>query len=168
MSSGRDLWRDRCLPMFVVSIHTSVADMWQKVAGIFTFGGKHQIWYMRVLMYAESIKIGRQAVKSTEPFHFGVCFWHILLLIKSYFLCLPCMSVQFHMYFSIRMYIVMSLYPQRYICKCIYTHMYSRHAIGRSWVRVPPGVGYFPSNVGCFKKTFSSRKWVLFTVHHYG
>ena len=32
---------------------SSVADMWQKIAGIFTSGGKHQIWYIRVLMYAE-------------------------------------------------------------------------------------------------------------------
>ena len=62
----------------------SVADMWQKVAGIFTSGGKYQIWYIRVLMYAESKKIGRQAVKSTEPFHIGVCLWHISFLIKLY------------------------------------------------------------------------------------
>ena len=39
--------------------------MWQKMAGIFTSGGKYQIWYIGVLMYAESKKIGRQGVKST-------------------------------------------------------------------------------------------------------
>ena len=41
-------------------------------------------------------------------------------------------------------YVMMSLYQQKYICVCIYTHMYTRHVIGRSWVRVPPGVSYFP------------------------
>ena len=74
------------------------------------------------------------------------------------------MSVQFHVYISKEMYEMMSLYPQRYICVCIYTHIYIRHVIGRSWVRVPPGVGYFPENFYCFKKTFSSWKWVLFPV----
>ena len=39
----------------------------------FTSGGKHQIWHIRVLRYAESNKIGRQAVKLTKPFHFSGC-----------------------------------------------------------------------------------------------
>ena len=44
-------------PLFIyIHMTISVADMWQKVAGIFTSGGKHQIWYVRVLGYAESKK----------------------------------------------------------------------------------------------------------------
>ena len=60
----------------------SVADMWQKVAGIFTSDGKRQMLYIGILRYAESKKIGRQALNSAEPFHFGVCVRRISLLIK--------------------------------------------------------------------------------------
>ena len=32
-------------------------------------------------MYTESKNIRRQAAKLTEPFHFGGCLWHILVII---------------------------------------------------------------------------------------
>ena len=53
------------------------------------------------------------------------------------------MFVQFYVYISKHMYVMMSLYAQKYTCVCIYTHMYTRHVVERSQVRVPPGVSYF-------------------------
>ena len=50
------------------------------------------------------------------------------------------------------------------ICVCINIHIDSRYISGRLWVRVPPGVSYFPKSFDCFKKTFS-WKWVLFPSH---
>ena len=139
--------------------------MWQKVAGIFTFGGKHHIWYIRVLRYAESKnQIGRQEEKPTGPFYFWGLFItyimsHQILLFRVRIACLSifmCIWIT-----NVCNYITIT---HTDICVCINIHMHTRCVIGRSWVRVPPGVSYFPGNFDCFKKTFS-WKWVLFPLH---
>ena len=72
----------------------SEADMWQKVAGIFTSGGKHQIWYIRVLRYAES-KTNREASSEISE---TLSFWGLFMTyITSYQIillgvCLACLS----------------------------------------------------------------------------
>ena len=68
------------------------------------------------------------------------------------------MFVQF-MCILAKMNVMMSLYAEIYMCMPLY-----KYVIGRSWVRVPPGVRYFPESFDGFKKTFSSWKYVLFPV----
>ena len=63
--------------------------MWWKVAGIFTFGGKHQIWYIGVLMYAESKKNREASCEINETLSFLGLFmtyitYHQIILLGVY------------------------------------------------------------------------------------
>ena len=111
------------------------------VKWIFTSGGKHQIWHIRVLRYAESKKIGRQADKS---FNFGGYIWHKYFCINHLLLGV-CLACQATFMCIANNFAIMSQKPKWiYLCMHLHTYVYSecsREVVGSSPTRRG---GYFP------------------------
>ena len=101
-------------------------------------------------------KIGRQVEKLTECFFFRRLFMPYTFLYQIFtFRGLPRMPGQIHVYISTNLGNNVTE-TQVDISMHAFTYTYTRNVIGRSWVRVPHWVSYFPTKF---------RFGVLFMTH---